>query len=175
MFKDQLSLFKKWHDVTGDLSLSETCRVGSGRPRRRLFGVDEGVENTSLPLLKRGRTVLSDCATFSGFTGIDNEGYIEKQNHKNDTSLHYSWSRGRLDFCFLVAMHGSNKLSILWITHFNFLLFGWDDLKPMRYCQAIFFSSISLVVLIFNLSFIVNACKTTEGRTIWRDGSSTFQ
>ena len=30
------------HDMAGDTSRSETRKGGSGRPRRRLFGVDEG-------------------------------------------------------------------------------------------------------------------------------------
>ena len=51
----------KWHDMTGDPSGCETRRGGSGRPRRRCLGVDQGVENTSLLLRKRGRMKVCLC------------------------------------------------------------------------------------------------------------------
>ena len=36
-------------------------------------GVDDGVENASLPLSKRGRLAMSDCPTFSVFCGQVND------------------------------------------------------------------------------------------------------
>ena len=42
--------------------------------------VDEGVETTSLPLLKWGRTALSECAAFSDFRGSIDENVSEKRN-----------------------------------------------------------------------------------------------
>ena len=36
-------------------------------------GIEEGVENTSLPITKRGRLRLSDCPTFSGFVGVEKD------------------------------------------------------------------------------------------------------
>ena len=68
--------------MTGDQSRSETCRVGSGRPRGGCFRVDDGVEYASLPLRKRGRVVPSEGATFSDFRGVENEVCSEKQNRK---------------------------------------------------------------------------------------------
>ena len=40
---------------------------GLGGHDAGVFGVEEGVETTRLPLLKRGRTAVSECATFSDF------------------------------------------------------------------------------------------------------------
>ena len=45
---------------------------GLGGHEEGVFGVDEGVEKASLPLLKRGRTGWSVCATFSDFTRVGN-------------------------------------------------------------------------------------------------------
>ena len=49
----------------------ESCLGGH---EEGVFGVDDGVDNASLPLLKRERTVLSVCAAFSDFISV------EKQN-----------------------------------------------------------------------------------------------
>ena len=46
---------------------------GLGGHEEGVFRVDEGVENTSIPLRKRGRMVLSDCATFNGISGVNKE------------------------------------------------------------------------------------------------------
>ena len=59
--------------MVGDTTRSETGRVGSRRPRRRVGGVDDGVEKASLRLRKRGRTVLSECPTFGDFTAAEKE------------------------------------------------------------------------------------------------------
>ena len=60
-------------------------QVGLGRVKASLGGhddgvwdVDDGVENTSLPLWKRGRMAWSDCATLSCFTRVANEVVSEK-------------------------------------------------------------------------------------------------
>ena len=52
-----------------------------------VFGVDEGVENASLPLRKRRRVAMSECATFSDFNGVENQNDGENQNGQNDTTL----------------------------------------------------------------------------------------
>ena len=48
-------------------------KAGLGGHEAGVIGVDDGVDNTSLPLLKRGRTALSVCATSSVFMGIEND------------------------------------------------------------------------------------------------------
>ena len=55
-----------------------TVESGLGGNEAGVFGDDEGVENTSLPLRKRGRMTLSVCATFSHFVGIGND-YVGKK------------------------------------------------------------------------------------------------
>ena len=52
---------------------------GLGGHEEGVFRDDEGVEKTSLPLRKRGRTGLSDCATFSDFGGVENDPVSEKR------------------------------------------------------------------------------------------------
>ena len=44
----------KENDMVGDTSLSETCQVGSGRSRRRRFGVDERGQTRIAPVMKMG-------------------------------------------------------------------------------------------------------------------------
>ena len=104
------------------------AKGGLGGHEAGVSGVDEGAENASLPLRKRGRTTISVCATFSDFCGANHENCSEKRNRKNDTSLHYSWSRRQLEFCFLVARYHSNELWIIWITHliFSVVQLGWS-------------------------------------------------
>ena len=70
--------------MAGDTSLSETRQVGSGRPRGGSFRVDEGVEKTSLPILKGGRMALFVCTTFSDFFGVGNDVFDEERNHCQD-------------------------------------------------------------------------------------------
>ena len=48
------------------------------------MGVDEGVENASLPLWKRGRTAWSDPTTFSDFVGVDYEMVDDNRNDHNE-------------------------------------------------------------------------------------------
>ena len=50
-----------------------TVKAGLGGHDAGVFWVDEGVETTSLPLQKRGRTAVSDCAAFSDFGGSVDE------------------------------------------------------------------------------------------------------
>ena len=45
-------------------------------------GVDGGVENTSLPLRKRGRMTTSVCATFSDFIVVENQNDSDNHNRK---------------------------------------------------------------------------------------------
>ena len=47
--------------------------AGLGGHEEGVFGVDDGVENASLPLLKRERMALSVCAAFSDFIGLENQ------------------------------------------------------------------------------------------------------
>ena len=54
---------------------------GLGGHEVGVFGVDDGVEEASLPLLKRVRTAWSECPTFSDFTGVPNDVVNEKRNH----------------------------------------------------------------------------------------------
>ena len=46
-----------------------------------VWGVDDGVENSSFQLRKRGRTAVSVCATFSDFTRV---GYNFVNEQRND-------------------------------------------------------------------------------------------
>ena len=65
-------------------SATQVClrRVESclGGHEAGVFGDDEGVGNTSLPIRKRRRTDGSEHATFSGFIGIENQNDNENQN-----------------------------------------------------------------------------------------------
>ena len=72
--------------MAGDTSRSETRQGGSGRPRRRCLGDDQGVENASLPLSKRGRPARSDLPTFSGFAGIYNDLGSVRRNDLNEST-----------------------------------------------------------------------------------------
>ena len=55
-------------------------KVGLGCHDDGVWGVDEGVENASIGLWKRGRSAWSDRATFSDFVGYENETVDEKRN-----------------------------------------------------------------------------------------------
>ena len=46
---------------------------GLGGHDAGVLGVDEGVENASLPLRKRRRVAMSERATFSDFNGVENQ------------------------------------------------------------------------------------------------------
>ena len=50
-----------------------TVKAGLGGHDDGASGVDDGVETTSIPLSKRGRSALSDCPTFSDFCGQVND------------------------------------------------------------------------------------------------------
>ena len=45
-----------------------------------VLGVGEGVEKTSIPMLKRGRMALSECATFMAFIRVENDYDCKKRN-----------------------------------------------------------------------------------------------
>ena len=65
---------------------------GLGGHEEGVLAVDDGVEDASLPLRKRGRTTKSVCATFSDFIGVENQNDSENQNTRryvvdNDTLL----------------------------------------------------------------------------------------
>ena len=47
-------------------------------------GVDEGVETTPFPLMKRRRVALSNCATFSDYRCVHNDLVCENRNTKNN-------------------------------------------------------------------------------------------
>ena len=61
---------------------------GLGGHEEGVRGVDDGVKNASLPLRKRVRTTMSECATFSDFRGVDNEILSESRNG-NDTPIEF--------------------------------------------------------------------------------------
>ena len=48
-----------------------------------VWGVDDGVENSSFQLRKRGRTAVSVCATFSDFTRVGSHFVDEKCEDEN--------------------------------------------------------------------------------------------
>ena len=58
------------HNMTGDTTTPEARRGWSEKPRRRHFGASK---NTSTPLLKWGRTGLSEALAFSDFYDVSNE------------------------------------------------------------------------------------------------------
>ena len=58
------------HNMTGDITTPEARRGGSEKPRRHHFGASK---NTSIPLLKWGRTALSEPLAFSDFYDVSNE------------------------------------------------------------------------------------------------------
>ena len=76
--------FLNENDTTWSATQVGLRRVGSGLGGHEecVFWVDDGVEDASLPLRKRGRVVPSEGATFSNFRGVENEVCSEKQNRK---------------------------------------------------------------------------------------------
>ena len=83
MFCGQIEFFDE-NDTTWPATQVDPRRVesGLGGHEAGVFGVEKGVENASLPLLKRERMALSLCATFSDLKGVCNQGYIRNQNSK---------------------------------------------------------------------------------------------
>ena len=63
-------------------------KSGLGSHEKGVWGVDDGVENASIPLWKRVRLAWSDCATFSDFRGVDSENASENRRCKNDRVSH---------------------------------------------------------------------------------------
>ena len=77
MVVDGLCLVSKnvWDDenlrnMAGDITTPEARRGGSEKPRRHHFGASK---NTSIPLLKWGRTALSEQPIFGDFYDDSNE------------------------------------------------------------------------------------------------------
>ena len=68
--KNELKLGTTWSATKVWL---RPVKAGLGGHEEGVFRVDEGVENTSIPLRKRGRTVLSDCATFNDISGVNKD------------------------------------------------------------------------------------------------------
>ena len=68
--KNELKLGTTWSATKVWL---RPVKAGLGGHDAGVSGVDDGVENTSIPLRKRGRTVLSDCATFNDISGVNKE------------------------------------------------------------------------------------------------------
>ena len=52
--------------------------AGLGGHEEGVFGVDDGVENASLLLLKQERMAMSVCAAFSDFWNVENQNDSEK-------------------------------------------------------------------------------------------------
>ena len=76
-------------------------KAGLGGHEAGVSGVDEGVEKTSLPILKGGRMALFVCTTFSDFLGVGNDVFVEKRNNKKAFTYNY------------VFFPASNMVSIL--------------------------------------------------------------
>ena len=70
---------KEPHAATGDKVGLMGVKADRGGHDGGVFGVDEGVGNTSIPLWKRGRTVTSDAPTSSDFRREVNEDVGENQ------------------------------------------------------------------------------------------------
>ena len=68
--KNELKLGTTWSATKVWL---RPVKAGLGGHEAGVFRVDEGVENISIPLRKRGRMVLSDCATFNDIRGVNKE------------------------------------------------------------------------------------------------------
>ena len=60
-------------------------KAGLGGHDAGVSGVDDGVENTSFPISKRGRLALPECPAFSGFWCLEGEKVGVKQNCMNET------------------------------------------------------------------------------------------
>ena len=73
MFHGQIEFFDE-NDMTWPATQVSPRPVesGLGGHEEVVFGVDEGVEKTSLPSRKRERAALSVCAAFSDFVGVEN-------------------------------------------------------------------------------------------------------
>ena len=61
-------------------------KAGLGGHDDGVSGVDEGVEETSIPISKRGRMALSEYPTFSGFWAVGSETDSAMQNHFEETA-----------------------------------------------------------------------------------------
>ena len=81
--KNELKLGKTWSATKVWL---RPVKAGLGGHDAGLSGVDEGAETTSIPLRKRGRTVLSDCATFNDIRGVE---CVFVDDKRNDKSIAY--------------------------------------------------------------------------------------
>ena len=93
-----------------------------------VIGVDDGVENASLLLWKRGRTVQSDHAAFSDFTGVDDENCSKNQIHSKDpASREVSNDALYVISLFAAEFRGHYSLNTP-ITHFDHSLSpAWRD------------------------------------------------
>ena len=60
-------------------------KAGLGGHDAGASGDDEGVEDTSAPISKRGRTALSGHPTFSGFGRVENESDTVRQTNLNES------------------------------------------------------------------------------------------
>ena len=76
------------NDTTGPATQvgPRTFESGLGGHEAGVFGDDEGVEKTSIPLRKQARMTLSECVTFSDFVGIGNDYVGEKRNYTHETT-----------------------------------------------------------------------------------------
>ena len=61
-------------------------KAGLGGHDDGVSGVDEGVEETSIPISKRGRMTWSEYTTFSDFWAVESETDNAKQNHYEETA-----------------------------------------------------------------------------------------
>ena len=79
-------------------------KAGLGGHDDGVFWVDDGVENSSFQLRKRGRMTLSERQTSSDFRGAEKEFVDEKWSRKKDRTTHDMWSRVHVIVCSLSAL-----------------------------------------------------------------------
>ena len=69
--------------MAGDTSLFETCQVGSGRSRRRRFGVDDRGQNRIAPVVKMETVVGLELTAFSVITLVNHIFDLMLSNHNS--------------------------------------------------------------------------------------------
>ena len=94
-----------------------------------VWGVDEGVENISLPVWKRGRTTWSVCAIFSDFIVVGNQ---NDGNNHGQKEIHHSTIREYIkssSFVFEWRCIIQTHFESFELLAFIFLLFSSDEQK----------------------------------------------
>ena len=81
---------------------------GLGGHEEGVFGVDDMVENTSLSLLKLGRTAWPKRATFSDFGRFEKDRVSEKLNRKGVWTQRDMFALGHVIVCILSVQQDKN-------------------------------------------------------------------